>query len=90
MKFKKLLKCSTCGNVGEFEYIGSRNLNKNGEIKEIAGKNGLWISYFKCPECNTIDVEMYPVGTKPDIPEDFFKEVLVDEKKNSHNTKENS
>jgi hypothetical protein len=24
-KFKKLMKCSTCGNVGEFEYVGSRN-----------------------------------------------------------------
>jgi len=90
LKFKKLFKCSTCGNTGEFEYIGSRNLNKNYEVKEIVGEKELWVSYFRCPECNTVDIEMHPAGEKPDIPEIFFKEVLIDEKEDSPDTEENS
>ncbi|WP_456396201.1 hypothetical protein [Desulfurobacterium sp.] len=80
MKFKKLFKCSHCGNAGEFEYIGSRNINKTGEVKEIVGNKELWVSYYRCPNCNIIDIEMHPAGEKPDIPGEFFKEVLIDEK----------
>ncbi|ADY72786.1 hypothetical protein Dester_0128 [Desulfurobacterium thermolithotrophum DSM 11699] len=77
--YKRLLKCSTCGNTGEFEYVGSRDVNKKGDVKDIIGNKEMWISYFKCPECSSIEVEFHPVGEKPDIPEEFFREVAVEE-----------
>ncbi len=90
MKFKKLFKCSNCGNIGEFEYISSRNINKNGEVQDIVGDKECWVSYFKCPECKIIDIEIYPAGETPYIPKKFFKEVITDEKENSANIKKNS
>ena len=81
--YKKLLKCSTCGNVGEFEYIGSRNVNEKGEIKDIIGNKCMWISYFKCPNCKAVEVDFHPVGENPDIPKEHFKEVKVNGKKTS-------
>ena len=80
MAFKRLMKCSTCGNVGEFEYVGSRNLNKRGEVSDIVGKKEMWISYFKCPNCGSYDVEFHPIGERPNVPEEFFKEVSGDGK----------
>ncbi|MEO2068009.1 MAG: hypothetical protein ABGX27_00665 [Desulfurobacteriaceae bacterium] len=76
--FKKLLKCNTCGNVGKFTYIGSRNVNKEGDVRDLIGDKCMWISYFKCPECESIEVEFHPIGEKPDIPKEFFKEVAVE------------
>ncbi|GAB6075564.1 hypothetical protein [Desulfurobacterium crinifex] len=76
--YRKLLKCSTCGNVGEFEYIGSRDVNRKGDIRDIIGDEEMWMSYFRCPECGSIEVEFHPVGEKPDIPDEHFKEVAVE------------
>ncbi len=81
---KKLMKCSICGNIGEFSYLGSRNLNRKGEISDIIGNQQLWMSYFKCPECGSIEVEFHPAGNKPDIPKDSFKEVIVEDGENSN------
>ena len=78
--FKKLLKCSTCGNVGEFTYIGSRDVNKEGDVRDLIGNKCMWISYFKCPSCESIEVDFHPIGEEPDIPKDFFKEVGSKEK----------
>jgi hypothetical protein len=75
--YKRILKCSVCGNVGEFTYIGSRDVNKKGDVSDIIGELSMWISYFRCPECNSVEVEFHPVGEKPDIPEEFFKEVTI-------------
>ncbi|SMP07374.1 hypothetical protein SAMN06265339_0478 [Desulfurobacterium pacificum] len=80
--YKKLLKCSTCGNVGEFEYIGSRDVNKTGDVADIIGSKSMWISYFKCPNCGSIEVDFHPVGEEPDIPAEFFREVGSDGKEN--------
>ncbi len=63
---KKLIKCNLCGNVCEFLYIGSRNVNKSGEVANIVGSEELWISYYKCPECGNVEVELHPLGEKPD------------------------
>lgn len=76
--YKRVLKCSVCGNVSEFEYLGSRNVNKNGEIMEIVGNEDMWMSYFKCPKCGSIEVEFHPVGQKPDIPDGELKEVAIE------------
>ena len=38
----------------------------------------MWMSYFRCPECGSIEVEFHPVGEKPDIPDEHFKEVAVE------------
>ncbi|WP_297446478.1 hypothetical protein [Desulfurobacterium sp.] len=73
--FRKLMKCSNCGNVSEFEYLGSRDVNKNGEVSDIIGSTSMWISYYKCPNCNYIDVEFSPIGEKPDVPQEAFREV---------------
>ncbi|WP_457679479.1 hypothetical protein [Thermovibrio sp.] len=78
-EYKRLLKCSTCGSVGEFTYVGSRNVNEKGEVKEIVGDKEMWISYFKCPYCGSIEVEFHPVGEKPDVPKESFKEVKGNE-----------
>jgi len=48
------MKCSLCGNVGEFLYIASRNVNERGEISDIVGDAELWISYYRCPECGKL------------------------------------
>ncbi len=79
-KFKKLMKCSTCGNVGEFEYVGSRNVNKRGEVSDVVGNSEMWISYFRCPNCFSYEVDFHPLGKKPDVPNEFFKEVDLDGK----------
>lgn len=73
--FKKLMKCSTCGNVGEFEYLGSRDVNKNGEVSDIIGTASMWINYYRCPSCRSIEVEFSPVGEKPNVPSEVFREV---------------
>ncbi len=62
---KKLMKCSVCMNVGEFSYVDSRNLNENGEVFEVVGSKELWVSYFRCPFCGNVEVEIYPPGEKP-------------------------
>jgi len=80
MGFKKLMKCSTCGNIGEFEYFGSRNVNKRGEVSDIVGEREMWISYFICPNCGSYEVEFHPLGEFPDVPEDEFREVDSDGK----------
>ena len=80
MVYRKLLKCSTCGNVGEFEYIGSRDVNKEGEVSDIIGSASMWISYYRCPNCGSVEVEFSPVGEKPDVPEEVFREVGKDGK----------
>jgi len=79
--YKRLLKCSTCGNVGECEYIGSRNVNERGEVSDIIGNQPMWISYFKCPNCGAVEVDFHPVGQRPDVPQEFFKEVKGSEEK---------
>ncbi len=81
--YKKLLKCSTCGNVGEFEYIGSRDVNKKGDVADIVGNKSMWISYFRCPNCGSVEVDFHPIGEEPDIPSEFFREVSGDRKENS-------
>ncbi len=78
LKYKRILKCSSCGNVGEFEYLGSRNVNEKGEVSDIVGETSMWISYFRCPNCGSVDVEFHPLGEEPDIPKEFFKEVKGD------------
>ena len=55
-EYRRLLKCSTCGNVGECTYIGSRNVNERGEVSDIVGSKEMWISYFRCPSCGAIEV----------------------------------
>jgi hypothetical protein len=60
------MKCSLCGNVGEFLYIASRNVNERGEISDIVGDAELWISYYRCPECGNIDIDILPKGEKPE------------------------
>ncbi len=80
-EYKRLLKCSTCANVGEFTYLGSRNVNERGEVSEIVGNRSMWISYFRCPNCGSIEVEFHPVGQEPDIPKEYFKEVKGEEKR---------
>ena len=74
-KFKKLMKCSTCGNVGEFEYFGSRDVNREGEVSDIIGSASMWISYYRCPNCGSFEVEFSPVGERPDVPKEVFREV---------------
>ena len=74
-EYRRLLKCSTCGNVGECIYVGSRNVNERGEVSDIVGSKEMWISYFRCPNCGAIEVEFHPVGSKPDIPPKHFREV---------------
>jgi len=86
VKYLKKMKCCWCGSFGEFTYIGSRNLNRFGELKGIIGERVLWISYFECPNCKKVDLVMHPVGEEPDVPDWAFKEVIVepeDEKKSS-------
>ena len=80
-KYTRLMKCSTCGNAGEFTYIGSRNVNRDGDVKEIIGEKEMWISYFRCPSCGAVEVEFHPVGEKPDVPKEFFVEVGKDGKR---------
>jgi len=80
MNYKRLIKCSTCQNVVEGIYIGSRNINAEGEVADIVGSSPLWMSYFKCPECGAVEVEFHPVGEAPDIPEEAFFEVGKDGK----------
>jgi DNA-directed RNA polymerase subunit M/transcription elongation factor TFIIS len=80
-KFTRLLKCSSCGNAGEFEYLGSRNVNREGEVKDIVGDKPMWISYFRCPNCGSVEVEFHPLGEEPDVPKEFFVEVGKDGKK---------
>ncbi len=80
MVYRKLLKCSTCGNVGEFEYIGSRDVNREGEVSDIIGSTSMWISYYRCPNCGSVEVEFGPVGERPDVPEEVFREVGKDGK----------
>ncbi len=77
---KRTLKCSNCFNVGDFSYIGSRNLNKEGLLRELLGNQELWVSYFRCPNCGNVEVIMHPAGQKPDIPENSFKEVSWEER----------
>ena len=74
-KYTRLLKCSTCGNVGEFTYIGSRNVNERGEVSDIIGSSSMWISYFRCPTCGAVEVEFHPLGQEPDVPKEHFREV---------------
>ncbi len=76
--FRRMMKCSTCGNVSEFTYIGSRDVNREGDVRDIVGNRPMWISYFRCPVCGSVEVEFHPVGEKPDIPEEHFKEVKVE------------
>ena len=75
---KKLMKCSVCGNTGEFEYLGSRNLNRSGEVSDVVGDSEFWMSYFRCPNCSSVEVEFHPVGEKPDVPPEDFREVIVE------------
>ncbi len=78
MVYRKLLKCSTCGNVGEFDYIGSRDVNRKGDVSDIIGSASMWISYYRCPNCGAVEVEFSPVGERPDVPPEVFREVGED------------
>jgi len=75
------MKCSVCGNAGEFEYLGSRNLNRSGEVSDVVGDSEFWMSYFRCPNCGSVEVEFHPLGEEPDVPKEFFVEVGKDGKK---------
>ena len=73
--YRRLLKCSHCGNVGYCLYLGSRDLNEGGEVSDIVGGLSLWVSYFLCPACGKVDVEFHPPGEEPDVAAKHFKEI---------------
>ncbi len=73
MKKNTLRKCPYCGNISEFSYEGSRNLNSSGDLRDIIQDKELWVSYYKCPNCKKYDIDMHPVGEKPNF--EGFKDI---------------